>query len=686
MSEHPIEALLRPPVELWSAFTSACVAAICVGAPHQLLMPTQLGQTVGAAFALFAAYRTRQGLAVISYQSNLRRLKTYTLDAGQVPVSRKKLFLGMGFRWSQIHTQRLRDTERPWAKRYVEPGRLYRFARWAETAWEHRPLLNHIAEWLATDSRWNPLRPLPPVGGKPALHGVEPQEVPVYMPLADRAGHTLVLGTTRVGKTRLAEILITQDIRRGDVTIVFDPKGDAGLMRRVVAEARRAGRENALYLFHLGFPEFSARYNPIGSFSRITEVATRISNQLPAEGNSAAFREFAWRFSNIVARALYAMGRLPTYELITRYMMNMDQLFMEYCQQWLAQAAPGWEAEVAARAPKINDKDLPMAMRGRAKEVVALIQFIRDRQLYDDVADGLLSATQYDKTYFDKITASLLPLMEKLITGKIGELISPRYDTDDPRPIFDWLDVIKRKGIVYVGLDALSDFTVSGAVGNSMFADLVSVAGHIYKHGVDGGLPDDVKQPGRHPISIHADEFNELIGNEFIPMVNKSGGAGVQITAYTQSLSDLEARLGSAPKAGQVVDNFNNLIMLRVRSPATAELLTEQLPEVQVHTLTLVSGVTDTSDMTLDVDFQSRNEDRVNVEAAPMLTPADIIALPKGQAFCLLEGGQLWKVRFPLPGTADDPAMPSGIGELARRMGQKYATADNWWVGAGAGA
>ena len=36
---------------------------------------------------------------------------------------------------------------------------------------------------------------------------------------------TLVLGTTRVGKTRLAEILITQDIRRGDTVIGFDPKG-----------------------------------------------------------------------------------------------------------------------------------------------------------------------------------------------------------------------------------------------------------------------------------------------------------------------------------------------------------------------------------------------------------------------------------------------------------------------------
>jgi len=35
-----------------------------------------------------------------------------------------------------------------------------------------------------------------------------------------------VLGTTRVGKTRLAELLIAQDIRRGEVVIVFDPKGD----------------------------------------------------------------------------------------------------------------------------------------------------------------------------------------------------------------------------------------------------------------------------------------------------------------------------------------------------------------------------------------------------------------------------------------------------------------------------
>ncbi len=93
-----------------------------------------------------------------------------------------------------------------------------------------------------------------------------------------------------------------------------------------------------------------------------------------------------------------------------------------------------------------------------------------------------------------------------------------------------------------------------------MFADLVSVAGHLYKFGVDSGLPGG--KPGTKPtINLHADEFNELMGDEFIPLVNKGGGAGVQVTAYTQTLSDIEARLGNRAKAGQVIGNFNNLFM-----------------------------------------------------------------------------------------------------------------------------
>ena len=93
----------------------------------------------------------------------------------------------------------------------------------------------------------------------------------------------------------------------------------------------------------------------------------------------------------------------------------------------------------------------------------------------------------------------------------------------------------------------LSDAEVAAAVGNSMFSDLVSVAGHIYKFGIDDGLPGATAGV-KVPINVHADEFNELMGDEFIPMVNKGGGAGVQVTAYTQTMSDIGRASATAPR------------------------------------------------------------------------------------------------------------------------------------------
>jgi len=683
VSQHPIEALLRPPVELWTTLVAFATATIAILAPWALMMPPGIAYSTGAALGLLGLIRGRQAWRVIRYQRNMRKLPTYMLRADKVPLSKRKLFLGKGFCWSQKHTQRLRDTIRPEVQRYVQPGRLHQWARRKEVAWESAPLLNIPACLLRTRAWWNPLAPLPPVGGKPALHAVEPDEQDVWMDIGERVGHTLVLGTTRVGKTRLAEILITQDIRRGDVVIVFDPKGDADLLRRVYAEAKRAGRLKDLYMFHLGYPEVSARYNAIGNFSRITEVATRIANQLPSEGNSAAFKEFAWRFVNIIARALVALERRPDYQQVRRYINDIEPLFMEYAKKHLRQhGVEDWQEKVADIAANIKERNLQMSLRGRNMEAIALMRHLQEQDLYDPILDGLVSAFKYDKTYFDKIVSSVGPLMEKLTTGKIAELISPDYlNKDDNRPIFEWMDVIRRKGIVYVGLDALTDTTVASAVGNSMFADLVSVAGHIYKHGVqdDPNNPLPTNKNTLPTISVHADEFNELIGEEFIPLLNKAGGAGFQVTAYTQTWSDVEARLGNHAKAGQVAGNFNTMIMLRVKELATAEMLTDQLPRVEVFTLMSVSGVDDSSDPGSGVDFKSRNEDRISVSEVPMLTPAELVTLPKGQAFALLEGGQLWKLRMPLPDPRNDPAMPESLADIANEMERTYITNDHWF-------
>ena len=688
----PVEVLLRPAVELYTVAVCAGAAFLSVAAPWSLALSPGMGIGSALAFAAFGALRLHDAWTIVRYRRNIRRLPRYVMTSRDVPVSGQRLFIGKGFLWEQKHTHRLMQTYRPEFRPYVEPTPAYQFARRLEERLEFAPFpLSQLPRLTRWDVPVNPVRPLPPVGGLPRLHGIEPDEIDVSLPLGERVGHSLVLGTTRVGKTRLAELFITQDIRRKihgehEVVIVFDPKGDADLLKRMYVEARRAGRENEFYVFHLGWPEISSRYNAVGRFGRISEVATRIAGQLSGEGNSAAFREFAWRFVNIIARALIELGQRPDYLLIQRHVINIDNLFIEYAQHYFAKTEPkAWEVIVQIEA-KLNEKNIPRNMIGREKRVVALEQYLSQVRNYDPVLDGLRSAVRYDKTYFDKIVASLLPLLEKLTTGKIAQLLAPNYsDLADPRPIFDWMQIIRKRAIVYVGLDALSDAEVAAAVGNSMFSDMVSVAGHIYKFGIDDGLPNATTST-KVTINVHADEFNELMGNEFIPMVNKGGGAGIQVTAYTQTLSDIEARIGNRAKAGQVIGNFNNLFMLRVRETATAELLTRQLPKVEVYTTTIVSGATDSSDIRGATDFTSNTQDRISMSSVPMIEPAHVVQLPKGQCFALMHGGNLWKIRMPLPAPDPDEVMPKDLQQLAGYMRQSYTESSQWWENIGSPA
>ncbi|RBP33558.1 conjugative coupling factor TraD (TOL family), partial [Eoetvoesiella caeni] len=458
--KQPVEVLLRPAVELYTVAACAGAAFLSLVAPWSLALSPSMGVGSALAFGAYGAIRYRDARVILRYRRNIRRLPRYVMTSKDVPVSQQRLFVGRGFLWEQKHTHRLMQTYRPEFRRYVEPTPAYRLARRLEERLEFAPFpLSRLSALTGWDVPFNPVRPLPPVGGLPRLHGIEPEEVDVSLPLGERVGHSLVLGTTRVGKTRLAELFVTQDIRRKnaagehEVVIVIDPKGDADLLKRMYVEAKRAGREGEFYVFHLGWPDISARYNAVGRFGRISEVATRVAGQLSGEGNSAAFREFAWRFVNIIARALVELGQRPDYMLIQRHVINIDALFIEYAQHYFAKTEPkAWEVIVQIEA-KLNEKNIPRNMIGREKRVVALEQYLSQARNYDPVLDGLRSAVRYDKTYFDKIVASLLPLLEKLTSGKIAQLLAPNYsDLADPRPIFDWMQIIRKRAIVYVGL------------------------------------------------------------------------------------------------------------------------------------------------------------------------------------------------------------------------------------------
>ncbi len=74
-----------------------------------------------------------------------------------------------------------------------------------------------------------------------------------------------------------------------------------------------------------------------------------------------------------------------------------------------------------------------------------------------------------------------------------------------------------------------------------------------------------------------------------------------------------------------------------------------------------VVSTTDSSNPDDDKAFSSNTGQRISESTVPMLVPANITNLPKGQAFALLDGSKLWKIRMPLPAVDKDDMMPQSL-------------------------
>lgn len=710
MSDQPKEVLLRDIYEYVPASAYVLAAVFLLLASELAFVIPTVAFALATLFFLRAAVLFRRGWRVKRYQKRLVNLPVYRMRVSELPVSNKVQYLGLGFAWTGVHTQRVYDLTQSENSKYTAKSRGYERARNLEVKLEHSRWWHWIAAFTSSARhdpkplrigflcfkialwRLNPWEPVPPLEGDAWLHsvGLYEGEGPIWQDLGNRVGHTLVEGTTRVGKTRLAEVIICQDILRGDVVIVIDPKGDADLLLNMYATAIRAGRADKFFFFHLGYPEISAQYNPIGSYGRITEVATRIASQMPGEGQSAAFREFVWGYVNQVAKGLTGIGEVPNYPLIKQYSQHLEPLYIRLIDKLLGEKMPGYQAELARyqeimRLEKAEQRRAAGLMDdysriNRDRDAIArylLFKHHADKlplsDLERDTAQSLTKAFLTDQQYLSKLIASLDPFLEKMTTGAVAKLIAPDF-LDPSRDVFDWTGIMLSGGIVYVGLDALSDQEVARTVGSSMLADLTSQYGRIYKEGRSQGLPDIPGARRDRPIRVHIDEANEPADKNLIPSLNKAGGANVSVTAYTQTSSDFEARLGNKAYAAQMLGNFNTLIFFRVQDEATAKILIEKQRKVNVGHVLTYSGATDSSDVHSSVDFVSSTQSREQRQQMEMLTVTDLTKLPKGQFFMIMNGNQLYKGRVPWLIPARGEMVPENIREVAARMRHNYSS------------
>ena len=596
-----------------------------------------LGQSyskyAGVFFLCFGLLRYYQGKYVSIYKKYIKKPPLCKISVEELYKhidnrgKNEKVFIGYGYRWTPRHTQRFYDLET-----------IQEYAKYT---------------YQKDDD---------PLGGKPHIHGVGAMnEVPFFLTRSDRIGHLALYGQSRVGKSRLLELIVEQDIAAGKCVFLIDPKGDKDLLKRFLLAAERNNRLDDVMILHLGFLKESVKYNPVRTFQKISEVASRISDKLPDEGGSAAFAQFAWRFLYIAASAMEKIGQEINIKNLKEHIKSFDLLLVKYTQYFLDFNDQEFKEEVLSQA--IVRENLPKHLADKPDDTIKSIQYLekyrKEKDELDEVLTDIISAYSYDKTYYDKITASLLPFLDQLTS--LNDVMMT-HSAEEGELILD--EAIAGKKLVFFGLDGLTDNKVASAFGSMFFADLVSTAGKLYK-----------EKENFEDVVVHSDEFNDVIGDDFIPLLNKAGGAGIQVCAYTQTDADIELGFGGGStaqvKAMVAKGNFRSIAMMRVATNKTAQFFGERFAKVNVKYTTLNTVLQD-SDSTMR-GTTANSSDRIQEKEIPLIEDTAIMSQPVGQVFFAKNGNNIYHVRIPLI----DEDLTGTIGDIEKDgMGSIIQTAN----------
>jgi conjugal transfer pilus assembly protein TraD len=460
------------------------------------------------------------------------------------------------------------------------------------------------------------------------LHGLA-KESDIYADLGNLVGHTLIVGTTRVGKTRLLDLLITQAIARGEPVIIIDPKGDHGLAENARKVCDAMGKGERFVYFHPAHPERSACIDPLRNWNRKTELASRIAALIPSETGADPFTAFGWKVLNDIVNGLIATGIRPNLVQLRRYIEGgPDDLLLKALRLHFKHHVQDWEARISSFIKQYRGNQL-LAYISFYKEVV-----IHDAQSVD--LDGLISTYEHNREHFQKMVASLIPILSMLTSDPLTELLSPNLEPGHERVVTDMARAIRTEKVLYVGLDSLADATVGSAIGSVLLADLAAVAGDRYNYGIHS-----IK-----PVNLFIDEAAEVINQPTIQLMNKGGGALFRVTIATQTFADFASRLGDENKARQVLANTNNKIALRILDAETQQYIADGIPKIKAKTMMIRYG--HNVDSRIHDEYTASYQEQATEEEADLIPPAILSELPPLHFFARLSGGRTIKGRIPI--------------------------------------
>ncbi|MCB8877453.1 type IV secretory system conjugative DNA transfer family protein [Acidisoma silvae] len=441
----------------------------------------------------------------------------------------------------------------------------------------------------------------------------------------DQRQHMSIPGTTGAGKTTAILSMLTNALAQGSGFVFVDGKADRTLFGKVLALARRFGREDDVRVLNFmvasGIKD-SHTFNPfaIGNADALRELLASQLGETASNDANGVFRE----------RAVALMGTITPVLVWLRdtrgIPLNIEVIRFSIELRWIWKLAIEKVALLRDRETG-NIRELDVSADIPEEIVWPLKSYLGELPGYDaslplDKQKGDEPSKQhgYAQFYFTGIFAKLAVSLGHIFGVESGDI--------------DMRDIVLNRRILVVNLPALENSEATlAALGKLVVASLRGMMAQLLGLSLEGGYTDDDKPGmGPSPFPVVLDELAYYATTGLDAMLSQGRGLNVSFMLGFQEVSGIWARLGE--RTASILGNANLTIAMRQQdSGRTREWIEKTAGQINVTQVSSYQGGQDGS---------YREARSAEVRSVSRVDWQDLTSLIEGEAIVLLGGRRVY--------------------------------------------
>lgn len=482
------------------------------------------------------------------------------------------------------------------------------------------------------------------------------EKEPLVLPWNKIYNHSAIFGTTQVGKTKFMLSFVRQNILKGDNVLVVDPKAgkEHEILNKMFEFVHEANRHKDFSYINPLSPQSTEYFNPLYGLGD-DEIASLIATILypNAGGDSDFYSGNAFSILKVVLYSLSFLEKSIDYDGEYRKRKEKEE-YIKYIKimEMRNSNLESYDFNNDLMTPDVaerifsKNKEIELTNEGvfnrsfltfqdllhytEADKITVLKETIISMGVDEDnheltrmKKEILMLWRKIDEISLEhraKISVSLSNFLSNIGTGSLGKV----FCTVRINPLLAKLANPERGLILLLHPFPLKFKKISEFVNKVLIKMLESMFGIVSVSG---------RMLGNKRLWAHLDEGEAAIYPGIESLLNKGAGLGFTINIYTQSLADLESKMGVIlSKVSK--DSLNTYFVLKMNEENSINSMVNAFGVINVTNTNIVGG-----SRGMGINFSKSIESVLNSSSIMNLQPAEGF---------LKNTGEYYKLNFPI--------------------------------------